>query len=64
MRSNRNFLYILCLSGDAGADDIQNSSNDVEKTPSAPQRADMRIYTIDEANQVAGKTSHVKIRYR
>ena len=38
--------------------------DDVEKTPSAPARADIRIYTIDEANQVAGKTNSFKIRYR
>ena len=32
--------------------------------PTKPQRADIRIYTIDEANQVAGKTNRVSIRYR
>ena len=32
--------------------------------PTKPQRADIRIYTIDEANAVAGKTNSVKIRYR
>ena len=34
------------------------------ETPSAPARADIRIYTIDEANAVAGKVNSVKIRYR
>ena len=32
--------------------------------PTKPQRADIRIYTIEEANQVAGKTNTVKIKYR
>ncbi len=32
-----------------------------EQKQAKPKR---RIYTIDEANQVAGKTNHVKIRYR
>ncbi len=32
--------------------------------PSVPARADIRIYTIDEANAVAGKVNSFKIRYR
>ncbi len=39
-------------------------TGDVVETPSAPVRADKRIYTIDEANQVAGKINTFKIRYR
>ena len=33
-------------------------------SPSAPARADKRIYTIDEANFVAGPVNRVSIRYR
>ena len=33
-------------------------------TPSAPVRADIRIYTIDEANAVAGKVNRFRIKYR
>ena len=33
-------------------------------SPSVPARADIRIYTIDEANAVAGKVNSFKIRYR
>ena len=32
--------------------------------PTKPQRADIRIYTIDEANAVAGKVNRVSIKYR
>ncbi len=41
-----------------------NVVDDVVETPSAPVRSDIRIYTIDEANAVAGKVNSVKIRYR
>ena len=43
---------------------LQYGTPSEPSTPSAPQRADIRIYTIDEANQVAGKVNSVKIRYR
>ncbi|MBR1915859.1 MAG: leucine-rich repeat protein [Alphaproteobacteria bacterium] len=32
--------------------------------PTKPQRADIRIYTIEEANAVAGKVNRVSIKYR
>lgn len=40
------------------------SGGEVVETPSKPSRADIRIYTIDEANQVAGPINRVSIRYR
>ncbi len=46
-----------------GGESTDGTENTI-KTPSAPERADIRIYTIDEANQVAGKVNSVKIRYR
>ncbi len=43
---------------------LQYAAASEPSTPSAPARADIRIYTIDEANAVAGKVNSVKIRYR
>ena len=69
---------IVCTSGDCSkvlADfDKKNGTNyryyaSICKTTkpcgkAKPIRQSIRIYTIDEANAVAGKTNHVKIRYR
>ncbi len=43
---------------------LQYAAPSEPSTPSAPARADIRIYTIDEANAVAGKKNRVSIRYR
>ncbi len=40
------------------------AANNPTPQPTKPQRADIRIYTIDEANAVAGKTNIFSIRYR
>ena len=54
---------ISSTEGTGEGEDTDSESN-VISTPSNPQRTPKRIYTIDEANAVAGEKNRVSIKYR
>ena len=65
--SKENGKYVLADGTVIGTYQVATPSGPQPSQPSQPtkpQRADIRIYTIDEANAVAGKVNSVKIRYR
>ena len=61
---NLNLLYteeFLYVDGQEITDHYKKTVNESSNSESKPVK---RIYTIDEANQVAGKTNTFSIRYR
>ena len=65
--SKENGKYVLADGTVIGTYQVATPSGPQPSQPSQPtkpQRADIRIYTIDEANAVAGEKNRVSIKYR